>query len=136
MSRITISKLDYLRIKKCITDAMSAKTINAAEAEKLMNELDSAAIVDPKDIPSDVVTMNSVVRVRFQHTEKVTEFKIVYPDQANVKESRISIFSPVATALIGYKVGDEIEWIVPAGLTKIRIEDIVYQPEAAGDYDL
>ncbi len=136
MSRITISKLDYQRIKKCITDARMNKTINAAEAEKLMNELENAAIVNPEKIPSDVVTMNSVVKVRFQHTDKATEFKIVYPDQANVKESRISIFSPVATALIGYKVGDEIEWIVPAGMTRIRIEEIIYQPEAAGDFDL
>ena len=48
----------------------------------------------------------------------------------------ISIFSPIATALIGYKVGDEIEWIVPAGLTKMKIEEIIYQPEAAGDYNL
>ncbi len=136
MSRIIISKLDYLRIKKCITDARTDKTINAVEAEKLMNELENATVVDPKKIPSDVVTMNSVVKVRFQHTDKVTEFKIVYPDQANVKENRISIFSPVATALIGYKVGDEIEWIVPAGLTRIRVEEIIYQPEAAGDFDL
>jgi regulator of nucleoside diphosphate kinase len=45
-------------------------------------------------------------------------------------------FSPIATALIGYKVGDEIEWIIPAGLTKIRIDEIIYQPEAAGHYNL
>ena len=52
------------------------------------------------------------------------------------KENKISIFSPVATALIGYRVGDIIEWIVPAGLTKIKIDEIVYQPEASGDYNL
>ncbi|MGE5419052.1 MAG: GreA/GreB family elongation factor [Chloroflexota bacterium] len=48
----------------------------------------------------------------------------------------MSIFSPVATALIGYRVSDEIEWLVPSGLTRIRIDEIVYQPEAEGDYDL
>ncbi|MDD3132727.1 MAG: GreA/GreB family elongation factor [Bacteroidales bacterium] len=48
----------------------------------------------------------------------------------------MSIFSPIATALIGYKVGDEVEWVVPGGLTKLKIEQIVYQPEAAGDYQL
>ncbi|MCE9538496.1 MAG: GreA/GreB family elongation factor, partial [Bacteroidetes bacterium] len=48
----------------------------------------------------------------------------------------ISIFSPIATALIGYKVSNEIEWIVPSGLTRIRIDEIIYQPEAAGDYNL
>jgi len=42
----------------------------------------------------------------------------------------------VATALIGYKVSDEIEWVVPSGMTRIRIEEIIYQPEAEGNYDL
>jgi regulator of nucleoside diphosphate kinase len=101
-----------------------------------MNELDSAKIVEPEAIPSNVVTMNSIVKLSFVNNNKQVQFQIVYPDQANVKENRISIFSPIATALIGYKVTDEIEWIVPAGLTKIRIDEIIYQPEAAGDYNL
>jgi len=67
---------------------------------------------------------------------KTLQLQIVYPDQANIKENKIPIFSPVATALIGYKKSDEIEWIVPSGLTKIRIDEIIYQPEAAGDYHL
>jgi len=70
------------------------------------------------------------------NTNKQVQFRIVYPDEANVRENKISIFSPVATALIGYKVNDEIEWIVPSGMTKIRIEEIIYQPEAAGDFNL
>jgi regulator of nucleoside diphosphate kinase len=60
----------------------------------------------------------------------------VYPGQANLKENRISIFSPIATALIGYSVGSEIEWMVPTGATKIRIDEIIYQPEAAGEFNL
>ncbi len=81
------------------------------------------------------MTMNSEVKISFANTKKSVVFKIVYPDQANIRENKISIFSPIATALIGYRVADEIEWIVPAGLTRIRIEEILYQPEAAGDYD-
>ena len=72
----------------------------------------------------------------FLNNNKQIQFQIVYPENANFKENKISIFSPIATALIGYKVQDEIEWIVPAGLTKIRIDEIIYQPEAAGDYNL
>lgn len=135
MNRITVSRLDQARIRKSINDAKLMKSISATEAETLLRELDNAIILDPKDIPSDVVTMNSVVKIRFDNGDKTLQFKIVYPGQANVRENRISIFSPVATAIIGYKVGDEIEWIVPAGLTRFRIEEILYQPEAAGDYD-
>ncbi len=136
MSNIIINRLDYARIKRCINDAKQIKSISNAEAEKLMKELDSAKIVTPEDIPSNVVTMNSIVRLSFLNSNKQVQFQIVYPDQANFKENKISIFSPIATALIGYKVADEIEWLVPAGPTNIRIDEIIYQPEAAGDYSL
>lgn len=136
MSKIIINRLDYARIKKCINDAKQFKSISNTEAEKLLKELDSAKIVEPEAIPSNVVTMNSIVRLSFLNNNNQVQFQIVYPDQAKFKENKISIFSPIATALIGYKVGDEIEWIVPAGLTNIRIDEIIYQPEAAGDYSL
>ena len=136
MSRIILNKLDYLRIQKCIDDAKDVKSINAREAESLMNELNSAKIVEPEEIPSNVVTMNSIVKISFLNTKKHVQFQIVYPKQADLKKNKISIFSPVATALIGYKVADEIDWIVPAGITKIRIDEIIYQPEAFGDYNL
>ncbi len=135
MSQIIINQLDYARIKKCIDDAKGFKSINRAEAENLLRELDSAKIVKPQAIPSDVVTMNSIVKLSFCNSDKQVQFQIVYPDQANFKENKISIFSPIATALIGYKVGDKIEWIVPSGLTKMKIDKIIYQPEAAGDFN-
>jgi len=131
-----MNKLDYARILKCIQDGKSRKTINAAEAENLLNELHAAKIVEPYEVPGDIVTMNSIVRIKFLKTGKEIRFQIVYPDQADMKANKISIFSPVATALIGYKVSDEIDWMVPSGLTKIRIEEIIYQPEAEGNYEL
>ncbi len=136
MSKIIVNRLDYARIRKCISDAKQFKSISNAESEKLLKELDSAKVVEPEKIPSNVVTMNSIVKLSFFNNNKQVQFQIVYPDQANLKENKISIFSPIATALIGYKVTDEIEWIVPAGLTKIRIDEIIYQPEASGHYNL
>lgn len=136
MSKIILSKLDHSRIKACIHDAKQFKSINAKDAASLMNELDSAEIVDSQKMPGNIVTMNSIVKISFLDTNKQTEFQIVYPGKANLKEKKISIFSPIATALLGYKEGDEIEWIVPAGPTKIRVDEIIYQPEAAGHYDL
>ncbi|NCA76720.1 MAG: nucleoside diphosphate kinase regulator [Alphaproteobacteria bacterium] len=136
MKKIILNRLDYLRIKKRIENARKLRSIAGSEAESLLNELESASIMEPGDIPPDVVTMNSVVRISFSGTEKRVQFQVVYPDQANLKENKISIFSPIATALIGYRIGDEIEWVVPGGLTKIKIEDIIYQPEAAGDFHL
>lgn len=136
MKKLIINKLDFLRIQKCIDEAKIVKSISAGEADSLMRELNSAKIVEPEKIPSNVVTMHSIVKISFLDTNKQIQFQIVYPREANLKENKISIFSPVATALIGFQVGDEVEWIVPGGLTKIRVDEIVYQPEAEGDYNL
>ena len=136
MKKVTLTKNDYTRIYKAITDAKNSKTINSNEAEKLLSELSKAEIVPSEKIDKDVVTMNSEVKLFFEKNKKKQSFKIVYPQDANLKENKISIFSPIATALIGYKIGDEIEWIVPGGMTKIKIVDLIYQPEAAGDFDL
>ena len=136
MKKVTLTKNDYTRIYKAITDAKNSKTINSNEAEKLLSELSKAEIVSSEKIDKDVVTMNSEVKLFFENTQKEQSFKIVYPQDANLKENKISIFSPIATALIGYKIGGEIEWIVPGGMTKIKIVDLIYQPEAAGDFDL
>lgn len=136
MKQILITKQDFTRIYKSISDAKQNNSIKKEEAEKLLNELHSAKIVESEEIPADVVTMNSVVKIHFENNRTTTEFKIVYPDQADIKAKKISIFSPVASALIGYRVKDEIDWLVPSGMTKIIIDEIIYQPEAAGDFDL
>ncbi len=136
MGTITLNSLDLTRIQTCLKEAMQVNAISKMEAATLIKEIQSASVVDPESIPSNVVTMNSIVQISFLNTKKTVEFQIVYPNQANVKENKISIFSPIATALIGYKVGDEIDWVVPAGITKIKIDAIVYQPEAAGHYNV
>lgn len=136
MKQIIITKQDSNRIHKSILDARQNDSIKKEDADRLLRELHSAKIVYSADIPADVVTMNSVVKIHFENNKIATQFKIVYPDEANIKDKKISIFSPVAAALIGYSVNDEIDWLVPAGMTKIIIDEIIYQPEAAGDFDL
>ncbi len=136
MKQVILNKLDYLRIRKHLMEAQNRKTIDPANAEKLARELESGVQMEPKDIPSDVVTMNSVVKISFVGEEHRQEFRIVYPDQADFRMKKVSIFAPIATALIGFRVGDLIEWVVPGGLKKIKIDGISYQPEAAGDYSL
>lgn len=136
MKQIILSKTDYSRIQRSIEYAKMKNSIRANEAENLLNELSSALIVDPHEVPPDLVTMNSIVKINFLDSNRTMQFQIVYPGAADIKKNKISIFSPVATALIGYRVSDEIEWIVPSGLTRIRIEEIVYQPEAAGQFHL
>lgn len=135
MKEVIITKQDFNRIHRAITEGKATNSIKKEEAEKLLAELKNAKIVEPENIGGDVVTMNSIVKIHFQNNQSTMEFKLVYPSEANIKEKKISIFSAVAAALIGYRVGDEIDWLVPSGMTKIVIDEIVYQPEAAGDFD-
>jgi regulator of nucleoside diphosphate kinase len=131
-----INKLDYKRIQECVSNAKQFNSISIVEANSLLNELKLGTLVEPEEIPANVVTMNSIVTISFIESEKEVVFQIVYPDKADVANNKISIFSPIATALIGYQIGNEIEWCVPAGMTKIKIKEIVYQPEAAGHFNL
>ncbi len=136
MKQVTITKQDFNKIHRSITDAKARNTIKKEDAEKLLAELKSAKIVEQDQVESDVVTMNSIVKIHFQNNKTAMEFQLVYPAEANIKEHKISIFSSVAAALIGYRVGDEIDWLIPSGMTKIVIDEVIYQPESAGDFDL
>ncbi|KIA83439.1 hypothetical protein OA84_07955 [Kaistella solincola] len=136
MKQVIITKQDYNRINRSITEAKARNSIKKEEAEKLLSELKSAKIVDQENIDKDVVTMNSIVKIHFQNNKTNMEFQLVYPADADLKQKKISIFSAVASALIGYRVGDEIDWLIPSGMTKIVIDEVLYQPEAAGDFDL
>lgn len=104
--------------------------------EGLSEELDRAHIVAPKDIPPDVVTMNSRVRLSDASKEEDLIYTLVFPRDADAEAGKISILAPIGTAILGYKVGDIIEWPVPLGIRKVKIEEVLYQPEAAGDFHL
>ncbi|MBP8790713.1 MAG: nucleoside diphosphate kinase regulator [Breznakibacter sp.] len=136
MNSVIMSRLDYQRIQDCINKARKTPSAGMGDVQKLAGELKIAKVVEPQEVPADVVTMNSEVKISFLNNNNTVKFKIVYPDEACMRENRISIFSPIATALLGYRTGMEVEWMVPAGLTKIRIDEILYQPEAAGNYTL
>jgi regulator of nucleoside diphosphate kinase len=103
---------------------------------ELEEELNRARVVPSKDIPEDVITMNSKVRLMDLDSGEEMVYSLVFPGDANVSENKISVLAPIGTALIGYRGGDTIEWKVPGGLKRLRVEEILYQPERSGDYHL
>jgi regulator of nucleoside diphosphate kinase len=102
----------------------------------LQNELERARIVAPEDVPSDVVTMNSQVVLRDVGSAEEITCTLVFPKDADMARGAVSVLAPVGTAILGYREGDTIEWPVPSGRRRFSIEKILYQPEAAGDYEL
>ncbi len=91
------------------------------------------AVVQPDQIPSDVITLNSTVRLLDQKTDEEMLYTLVFPEQANISQGKISILAPIGTAMLGYKAGDTFEWDTPGGTRIILVKEILYQPEASGD---
>ena len=136
-STIYITEVDLARLKKLIEAARdSGIDSNTPYMNKLEDELDRANIVDPKEIAMDAITMRSKVRLKDLESGKEMIYSLVFPNEADVDEGRISVLAPVGTAMIGYRVGDIIEWEVPSGLRRLKVEEVLYQPEASGDYQL
>ncbi|NLC59366.1 MAG: nucleoside diphosphate kinase regulator [Armatimonadetes bacterium] len=105
-------------------------------ATDLTAELRRARIVAPEAVPPDVVTMNSTVRLVNLDTGQETECKLVFPEEADASQGKVSVLAPIGTAMLGYRVGDTFEWRVPAGVKRFRVAEVIYQPEASGEYHL
>ncbi|HOD36709.1 MAG TPA: nucleoside diphosphate kinase regulator [Syntrophales bacterium] len=130
---ITISRADLERIES-VLESSSSKRLPALE--QLREELDRALIVEPEEMPPGVVTMNSSATCVDEKTGKEYHFTLVYPSGADIDRNRVSILSPMGSALIGLSEGQSIDWQLPGGrrLT-LRVVKVTYQPEAAGEYD-
>ncbi|MBP7088360.1 MAG: nucleoside diphosphate kinase regulator [Candidatus Omnitrophica bacterium] len=133
---IFITDNDMRRLRELIMVAREFGKEEEKYLSELEKELDIGKIVKSKDIPPNIITMNSEVYLRDLDTNEEITYRLVFPDHADASQGWISILAPIGTALLGYSVGDIIEWKVPAGITKLKVEKILYQPEAAGDYHL
>lgn len=133
--QIWITTFDLERLSSLIDGVRATGRQKKTYLGQLEKELERARVVDPEKIPGDVITMNSVVRIRDLESGEETDYTLVFPSDARIEENRISVLSAIGTALIGYRVGDVIEWKVPSGLKRLKVEGILYQPEASGHYD-
>ena len=129
---IIMSEADRERLEALIESARYSASLREDYLAALEGELRRARVVPQSDVPPEVITMNSVVRLRDLDTDETEEYELVYPSDADMAHNRISVLAPVGTAILGYRLGDVIEWPVPAGLRRLRVEEVLYQPERAG----
>jgi regulator of nucleoside diphosphate kinase len=132
--KICITEADKKRLEELIEVAREFGGRAREDLGALAHEIERADIVDPKNVRPDVVTMNSHVVLQDVNTGEEMNYVLVFPKDANIDVGAVSVLAPVGTAILGYSKGDIIEWPVPAGIRRIRIEKIVYQPEAAGHF--
>ena len=108
-----------------------------AAASALELELERAHVVAPRAVPCDVVTMNSRFVFEEADSGRRTEAVLVYPHDTKQDDKAVSVLAPVGSALLGLRKGQSIDWRMPSGrLKRYRVVDIMYQPEAAGDFHL
>ena len=88
-------------------------------------------MVPRAEIPPDVVTMGSTVRLTDLQTGEEETYTLVYPNDADIDENKLSVLAPIGTALLGYRAGDVVEWPVPAGVRRFRVEEVLSQPARA-----
>lgn len=129
--QITLSSLDLDRIEALLAAVPASAFPGKAD---LQAELDRADVVEPAQMPANVVTMNSTVQFEILESRQQCQLTLVYPRDIDGSADRVSIFAPVGSALLGLSVGDELAWPGPGGKTMtVRVTGIIYQPESAGD---
>ena len=128
---IVVSWLDLERLER-ILDRLPAAQANARDA--LLGELERAELVEPWDMPPDVVTMNSRVRFRFAGSNEEVTMTLTYPKDMHDSGEQLSVLTPVGTALLGLRVGGSITWQRPGGgAFEATVLGVEYQPERAGE---
>ena len=128
---IIITEDDMARLKELVRQGRLTSRRDQDHLEDLEQELEHAEVVPAREVTHDVVTLNSTVRVLDMDTGRSMVYTVVSPPEANLADNRISVLAPIGTALIGYRVGDVIDWTTPGRTRRLRIEAVLFQPEAS-----
>lgn len=129
---IYITEEDRATLFRLLTSRQPAH-VEVKALVDLKGELERAVVVGPKAVPPGVVTLGSKVCLRDLDTGASGEYTLVLPGQADIRQGKVSVLAPVGTALLGQEEGDTVEWVVPVGRKRFRIDAVIFQPEAADE---
>lgn len=135
---IYITEYDLKRLKSFINEAQVSIGRDRGHLQTLEEELGRARVVPSNEVPADVITMNSRVRLKELKSGSEITLHLCFPNDVEPESGRerVSILAPIGTAIIGCRVGDVVEWEVPAGTRSFEVLQMLYQPESSGDYHL
>ncbi|WP_316749225.1 GreA/GreB family elongation factor [Pedobacter gandavensis] len=117
---LSLSKSDL----KLLKEHLEKSNMSPYNKEKLRKEIKEATIYADQDLPGDVVCLKSEARIANTKTGKEFSFKIVMPEEANIKVQKVSVFAPISIALFGYRTGDIITWEMPDGIQEFKILEV------------
>lgn len=118
--QIIIGEREHQLLEKHLKTSNMSKHNN----EKLANEIKNAKVVKVEDIPAKAIILNSIVEIEETVSGKKFNFQVVMPKDSNMKENKISVFTPMGIALIGYLEGAFVEWEMPSGVQKFKINKV------------
>ena len=133
---IVITEFDQRRLRGLVNVLRQRGNIDQAYLEDLEMEIERADVVSPDEISSSVVTMNSTVEVEDVATGQTSQVTIVFPGMAHADNRCISVVAPMGAALLGARVGQHVRWQTPTRAREARVLRILFQPEAAGNFQL
>jgi len=126
-----LTELDHVRLTRLVHEHLN----NPDDQDEFDALLGDADVVPAADIPANVVTMRSRVRVADPDGGESMDWTLCYPQDADAAKGLVSVLSPAGASLLGRKVGEEVSWSRRDGsLARLRILDLIYQPEASGDF--
>ncbi|ELR70233.1 transcription elongation factor [Fulvivirga imtechensis AK7] len=125
---IIVEKNEYDWLLGMLENRRYTDPLNQSCLEALHKELKSAVVKEEFDMPRYVVRINSMVDVLTPYGIK-KNIQIVVPAERNMEQDKISILSPMGSALFGYKKGDEVRWLFPKGKGKIKILEVKNAPK-------
>ena len=132
---IVITEADFDRLHGLL-ESPRYRSTHAASLMTLKDELERGTVVAAGEVPKGVVTVHSRVCIRDLKADESETYSLVYPDEADINAGKLSVLAPLGIALLGTKVGQIVKFDAPAGPRRLKVEKILYQPEAAGDFHL
>ena len=130
LPEITVTAQDVLRLARLVDDLFHIRDRRVAF---LARELDRAAVVDSAEIPGGVVTMRSFVEFRSGESGRRHRAQLVYPAEASVSEDKLSVLTPIGTALLGLSEGQSMPYEAEDGsVRRLSVNRVLFQPEAEG----
>jgi regulator of nucleoside diphosphate kinase len=132
---LLITEADFDRLRHLV-ESPRYRVSHAMLIPLLKKGLERCRVVEPSGVPRGVVTMHSVVTVRDTRAGEPETYTLVFPDDADIDAGKLSVLAPLGAALLGARAGQTIEFAAPAGRRRLKVERVLYQPEAAGHYHL
>lgn len=126
---IVISAPDA-RVLRGLLSARTTASHDQEHLEELRFELERAQVLEPGEVSASIVTMHRRVCIQDLSSGHRQEVMLVSPAEADVSARRISVLAPLGTALLGYREGDEVEWLMPGGIRRLRIESVAQPGDA------